>query len=97
MGKDDVNQEIRAWYENYQRGEQQKRDDARAEGRREGERKLLLRLLQARFGELPPLVTSTLKIAGEGALEFWAVRVLTADSLDAVFAGTLSPSSPPSP
>ena len=91
--ENDVNQEIQAWYENYQRNEQQQRAAARDEGLREGrdeglregERKLLLRLLRARFGELPAAVLARVEAAEGADLERWGERVLAADSLDAVF------------
>ena len=83
--ENDVNQEIQAWYENYQRNEQRQRAAARDEGLREGERKLLLRLLRARFGELPAAVLARVEAAEGADLERWGERVLAADSLDAVF------------
>ena len=83
--ENDVNKEIQAWYENYQRNEQRQRAAARDEGLREGERKLLLRLLRARFGELPATVTARVEAAEEADLERWGERVLAADSLAAVF------------
>ncbi len=88
--ENDVNQEIQAWYENYQRNEQRQRaaarDEGLREGRHEGERKLLLRLLRARFGELPAAATTRVEAAEEADLERWGERVLAADTLAAVFA-----------
>ena len=87
--ENDVNQEIQAWYENYQRNEQRQRaaarDEGLREGRHEGERKLLLRQLRARFGELPAAVTTRVDAAEEADLERWGERVLAADTLAAVF------------
>ena len=76
---------------------QRARDEGRAEGiargmergiergRTEGERAVLARLLQRRFGKLPPEATERLERAPETQLETWADNVLDADTLDDVF------------
>jgi hypothetical protein len=58
----------------------------RAEGRREGEAEVLLRLLRSRFGSLPDDVTARLNTADAETLLRWSERVLSASTLDAVFA-----------
>jgi hypothetical protein len=55
-----------------------------AEGRRQGEAEVLLRLLRSRFGTLPEDVMARLNAAD--ALLRWSERVLSASTLDAVFA-----------
>ena len=60
----------------------------RAEGWTEGQLQLLSRLLERRFGPLPPAVRERLAHASLAALEGWGETVLTAASLESVF-GTL--------
>ena len=55
------------------------------QGRVEGERALLERLLQRRFGLLSPGVAERLRRASAGDLETWADQVLDANTLDDVF------------
>jgi len=52
-----------------------------AQGRQEGERALLLRLLRARFGELSPSALARVEAAEVDVLERWGERVLSAKSL----------------
>ena len=54
-------------------------------GRTEGERAVLARLLQRRFGPLPPEAAERLQGAPEAELQAWADNVLDAESLDDVF------------
>ncbi|WP_437707312.1 DUF4351 domain-containing protein [Sorangium sp. So ce448] len=75
--EDDVSAEIRAWFEDYQQ-------KLRNEGLKEGERNLLLRLLRARFGELPAAVVARIDAADVAELERWGDRVLAARTLDEV-------------
>jgi hypothetical protein len=83
--EEDVSAEIRAWYEDYQRKQQAERAEERAEerkeGLREGERNLLLRLLRARFGELPPAAVARIEAAEVAELERWGERVIGAQTL----------------
>lgn len=58
---------------------------AREEGRIEGERTVLERLLRRRFGALPPTVGTRLGEASVTDLEAWADNVLDAATLDEVF------------
>lgn len=80
--EDDVSAEIRAWFEDYQ---QKLRNEAiregRREGRKEGECSLLLRLLRARFGELPAATVARIEAADMADLERWGERVLAAQTL----------------
>jgi predicted transposase YdaD len=62
-------------------GRTEGRAEGRAEGRLEGERALLLRLLRARFGELPAAALRRIEAAESATLERWGERVLTAGSL----------------
>ena len=58
----------------------------RAEERRQGEVEVLLRQLRSRFGVLPEDVTARLNTADAETLLRWSERVLSASTLDAVFA-----------
>lgn len=63
------------------------REKGLAEGRAEGQTGLLLRLLAARFGPLPPETETRLRAASEEQIALWAEQVLTAPTLDRVLAG----------
>lgn len=58
------------------------------QGRAEGERAVLARRLQRRFGRLPPETAERLRRAPEADPEAWADTVLDAGLLDEVFATT---------
>ena len=60
-------------------------DQLRAQGRLEGERRVVLRLLHKRFGSLSPQHERAVAHATEEQLETWADRVLNASSLVEVF------------
>jgi predicted transposase YdaD len=62
------------------------REEGRMEGRREGEAEMLLRLLRVRFGPLPTEVTARVTAADPETLLRWSERVLSAPTLEAVFA-----------
>ena len=64
----------------------QLRAQGRQEGRLEGERRLVLRQLRKRFGALTPEQEQRVTQGTEQQLEVWADRVLSASSLDEVFA-----------
>ena len=55
------------------------------EGRLEGASAIVQRLLQRKFGTLPPHVRQRLKQATPDQLETWSLNVLDADDLDDVF------------
>ncbi len=59
----------------------QGRTEGRTEGRKDGERALLLRLLRARFGELPAGAVARVESAEIAVLERWGERVLSAKTL----------------
>ena len=67
-------------------GEAEGRREGEAEGRREGEAEVLLRQLRLRFGPLHEDVTARLNAADAETLLRWSERVLSASTLDAVFA-----------
>src|SRR5262249_37590590 len=62
------------------------RREGEAAGRREGEAGGLLRQLRVRFWAPPEDVTARLKAADAETLLRWSERVLSASTLDAVFA-----------
>lgn len=57
-----------------------------AEGFTKGEAKLLTRLLEKRFGELPPPIRERIQTAEVATLETWFDRVLQSPDLQSVFA-----------
>jgi len=67
-------------------GHAEGRREGHAEGRREGEAEVLLRQLRVRFGALPEDVTARIKAADAETLLRWSERILSASTLDAVFA-----------
>jgi predicted transposase/invertase (TIGR01784 family) len=60
----------------------------RAEGRLEGKQSALLGLLTTRFGDLPSAVQTRLATAAEVDLDRWLKRLLSAETLEAVFSGS---------
>ncbi|MEZ4300158.1 MAG: DUF4351 domain-containing protein [Polyangiaceae bacterium] len=50
-------------------------------GRGEGERAIVLRQLERRFGSLPPEALTRIKEASSAEIERWADRILTAATL----------------
>jgi predicted transposase YdaD len=67
-------------------GREAGREEGRLEGRREGEAEMLLRLLRLRFGTVPTEVTTRVTTADPETLLRWSDRVLSASTLEAVFA-----------
>lgn len=57
-------------------------------GLKQGQRRVLLRLLGRRFGEVPASIVERVNGADEDTLDTWADRVLTAKTLDDVFASS---------
>jgi predicted transposase YdaD len=80
------------WWEDGRRkgreeGREEGREVGRQEGRQLGEASVLVRQLERRFGPLSRQVRARVGTAGEEELLRWADRVLTAATLDEVFAG----------
>jgi len=75
----------RAHDEGMRRGHDEGMREGIAEGRVEGERTLLERQMQRRFGPLSPAVTDRLHNAPAADLEAWAENVLDARTVDDVF------------
>ena len=61
------------------------RSEGRSEGRAEGRASILNRLLERRFGRLPPGVRERVRCASVQELDAWADTVLDAPTLEAVF------------
>ena len=66
-------------------GRAEGRSEGRAEGRSEGRASILNRLLERRFGRLPPGVRERVRCASVQELDAWADTVLDAPTLEAVF------------
>ncbi len=64
------------------------REEGREEGLEQGKLAVLKRLLTRRFGALPGQILALLEKASPVELERWIDRVLDAESLDEVFAGS---------
>ncbi|MBF0460741.1 MAG: Rpn family recombination-promoting nuclease/putative transposase [Magnetococcales bacterium] len=66
----------------------ERRGELRGElrGEKKGEATILTRLLQRRFGDLPPWASEKIAQAEPPALEAWSLRVLDAPTLDSVLA-----------
>ncbi|MCP2320858.1 hypothetical protein APR12_006248 [Nocardia amikacinitolerans] len=66
------------------------RAEGRAEGRAQGEAagraNALVDLLTSRFGPIPAAIADTIHTADPTQVRTWTVRVLTATTLDEVFA-----------
>jgi predicted transposase YdaD len=84
-----------------QEGREEGREEGERVGREEGERigraRLLLKQLTARFGRVPAEAKAQVLAAKEPALDRWAVRVLTARSLQAVLGAPASRAKKPAP
>lgn len=65
---------------------QQGEERGRKEGRKEGQAELLVRQLELRFVNLPEGISEHVQQASDTDLTRWAERVITAASLDEVFA-----------
>jgi hypothetical protein len=79
FSEDNMSADIRALINEYEQ-------TLRKEGHKDGERRLLLRLLRSRFGELPAQIVSRVNAADVDDLEQWGERILHAQTIDAVFA-----------
>ena len=56
------------------------------EGSAAGQRSILLSLLRARFGAVPSTISARLEAANTTELTQWAVRLLSASTIEDVFA-----------
>ncbi|MBF0098213.1 MAG: DUF4351 domain-containing protein [Magnetococcales bacterium] len=70
----------------FREGKQEGRQEGEQKGRQEGEAKILLRLLQRRFGELPSWAIEKVSTAKPVMLEEWSLRILDAPTLESVLA-----------
>jgi predicted transposase YdaD len=61
------------------------REKGREEGQQEGLRRLFVKLLAQRFGQVPESVGRRAEAADVASLERWSLRILSARSLDEVF------------
>ncbi|MFO0756674.1 MAG: DUF4351 domain-containing protein [Byssovorax sp.] len=62
----------------------------RKEGERNAERRMLLKQLRLRFGELPPAAVTRIESADVPELEAWVERVITASRLEDVLGAPIS-------
>jgi hypothetical protein len=69
-----------------QRFTEKGREEGREEGVQRGEARILTALLRLRFGELPAAVQVRVDTADADTLLRWSERVLTAATLDEIFA-----------
>jgi hypothetical protein len=80
------------------KGERRGERKGKREGKREGRAQTLLDLLAARFGKVSVEVAARVKAADEASLARWAVRVLTAPTIEEVLeSGPRAPSPRSSP
>jgi flagellar biosynthesis/type III secretory pathway protein FliH len=87
-----ISERVDSWTQEWlqqglQQGMQQGMQQGRQQGIREGQATVLRGLLEQRFGVLPEEVSSRIDQAGLDQLRDWFPRILTAESLAAVFAG----------
>ncbi len=64
------------------------------EGKREAIEQVLLKQLAARFGAVPGDVKERVRAASDATLETWALRVLTAPTLESVLEQEATPAAP---
>ena len=84
--QDELRQQASVTQSSYGLGRQQGREEGRQEGRQEGQKLLLVRLLEHKFGTLSKKAQARLNKADAETLLVWGERILTAPSLEAVFA-----------
>jgi hypothetical protein len=76
------------------RGERKGKREGEILGERKGRERLLLDLLAARFGRLPASVKTRIGSADDATLKVWALRVLTAPTLEGVLEQEATPAAP---
>lgn len=67
-----------------EQGRQQGREQGREQGQQEGEARVLMRLIERKFGQPPERIRQRILEADSETLLNWSERILTADTLDAV-------------
>ncbi|WP_416137193.1 hypothetical protein ACM26W_11830 [Halomonas sp. HK25] len=72
--------------ESMQEGMQKGMQQGMQQGRHEGVEGTLRKQIELKFGDLPAWADERLKQASDEQLDAWVARILTADSLDALFA-----------
>ena len=72
----------------FQQEIERERNDAERKGERNAERRLLLKQLRLRFGELPAAVVARIEAAEVPELDAWGERFATASRLEDVLALT---------
>jgi predicted transposase YdaD len=75
------------WDRTVERWQQEFREEGWKAGEKKGEAKLLLRLLERKFGPLDPRTRARIRRAGPDRLLEWGDRMLTAERLEQVFEG----------
>ncbi len=81
----EVEEAVMNWFESeMDRGRRDGERRGRREGERTAERRVLLKLLRLRFGELPAAVVARVEAAEVPELDVWTERVVTASRLDDV-------------
>jgi predicted transposase YdaD len=73
--------------EGMEKGLEKGREEGLEQGRTEGERAALTRLVRLRFRETPPEVAERIQAAPRAEIDLWLERILTAETLDDLFAG----------
>ncbi|MFS8066845.1 MAG: Rpn family recombination-promoting nuclease/putative transposase, partial [Byssovorax sp.] len=84
-GGAEVEEAVMNWFE---REVDRGRRDGRREGERTAERRVVLKLLRLRFGELPAAVVARVEAAEVPELDVWTERVMTASRLEDVLGTT---------
>jgi hypothetical protein len=80
--EDDVSEEIRAWYEDYQRKQEKLRADERNDGLAEGEARAVLTALRVRGIAVPDAVRERILAQRDPErLEHWLEKAIVATSL----------------
>jgi predicted transposase YdaD len=72
------------WEKGLEQGREKGLEQGHLQGRQEGQRRLLLKQLGLRFGELPSDAVSLVEKAESEDLERWAERILTVRSIEEV-------------
>jgi hypothetical protein len=71
--------------EGLEKGIEKGREEGREEGRKSGETALLKKMLELKYGPLPPWAEDKIAQADGAAIEQWAINLLSAQTLDEVF------------